>query len=66
MKTISALLKWLFGKEPKSPTPPAKKRYVCGWQRAHNAGLRRRDPDRMRDEDDTRRATTLNALLRPT
>jgi hypothetical protein len=55
MKTIIALIKSLFGPEPESPTPPAKKPYVCGWQRAHNAGLRRRDLDRMRDEDDARR-----------
>jgi hypothetical protein len=55
MKTIIALLKWLFCPAPQSPTPPAKKPYGCGWQRAHHPELRRRDIDRMQADDDARR-----------
>jgi len=59
MKTIIALLKWLFGPEPESPTPPAKKPYVCGWQRAHHSRLQFRNiegatpqtPTKIRVED---------------
>ncbi len=57
MVACIALLKSLFGPEPESPTPPAKKAYTCGWQRAHNPKLRRLDIDRMRAEDDARRGT---------
>jgi hypothetical protein len=47
MKTIIALLKWLFGPEPESPPPPAKKPYGCGWQRARNLDLRFRNIERV-------------------
>jgi len=62
MKTIVALLKWLFGPEPESP-PPAKKPYVCGWQRAHSRRFQFRNieeratmltPAEMRAEDQRR------------
>ena len=53
MQTVITLLKWLFGPESKSPTPPAKKPYVCGWQRAHSFRLRRRDVGRMTTQTPT-------------
>ena len=55
MKTIAGVLKWLFGPEPES-TPPAKKRYVCGWQRAHR--------DRPRPDDVGRMTTQTPAEMR--
>ena len=61
-KTIAAVLKLLFGPEPESPAPPAKKPYVCGWQRARSRRFQFRNiervamrtPAEMRAEDERR------------